>query len=405
MKSFIENRKILYVDDEAELLNSFKSLLRKENLQITTLQHSSKIEEMLRQEGPFAVVLSDQKMPEYDGVAVLETTSRIFPDTLRILITGYADYNDTIRAINRGGINSYIAKPWNDDEIKKLISDLVTQYNLKYHNKYLLNALDDENKKLNVVLEGTVAQTVRILGDVANQISPQVAAFSEAMKMVGYSFLESFSDLNYTEKWEIKRALELANFGIALLPASVHALIEKHGLSVLDRSPVARNYHILAAGLLKNIPQFENVARIIELQSKNFNGMGEPHEISISGTDIPFGARLLHIIIDLVRPASGLVRGKELLYQMGKMPEKYDIDIVKILLGQKTETNFKTEERLLNIADLQSGMILLENVRLVNGQLLLKENMTLTETLINILVLWHQKEPVHEPIKVKCIYS
>lgn len=401
MITFTANRKILYVDDEQELLNAFTSLMRKENFQVKTLQNSSMIEEVLKTEGPFAVVFSDQRMPDFDGVRVLEITSQINPDALRVLITGYADYNDTIKAINIGGINSYITKPWNDDNVKKIAKDLVAQYNLKDQNKYLLKALDEENKELNIVLEGTVAQTVRILGDITNQISPQVAEFSSAVIKIGNAFLKTFTNLTGKERWEIKRALDLQNFGIALLPAQLHALISKHGLSVLDRSPVARNYHLLAAGLLKDIPRFENVARIIALQAKNFNGTGEPLNEIVRGEEIPFGARFLHIIIDLVRPSSGITRGTELLHEMEKLSAKYDVNIIKQILGKNIHTEQKLIEASLPITGLGQGMMLVDDVRTIEGQLLLKSDQVLNETLINIISQWHKKEPVQEPIKVK----
>ena len=131
MINFVENRKVLYLDDEAELLNAFTDLMRKEKIQVYTLQDSRNIKETLENDGPFAVVLSDQRMPVYDGVKVLETVQQIFPDTIRILITGYSDQKDTIRAINIGGITSYISKPWDDDDVKKQIWNWVSQYNLK----------------------------------------------------------------------------------------------------------------------------------------------------------------------------------------------------------------------------------------------------------------------------------
>ena len=78
MENFIENRKILYVDDESELLNAFADLLHKENFEVCTLQDSKAIGETLDKDGPFAIVLSDQRMPGYDGVKVLELTNMVF---------------------------------------------------------------------------------------------------------------------------------------------------------------------------------------------------------------------------------------------------------------------------------------------------------------------------------------
>ncbi|MFO7447106.1 MAG: response regulator [Ignavibacteriaceae bacterium] len=403
MEPFLENKKVLYVDDEPELLNAFVSLMRKENLQIKTLNDSVKIDEILNPDEPFALVLSDQRMPGYDGVHVLEAVRNKWPDTLRVLITGYADYKDTIRAINIGGINSYISKPWDDEALKQQVKNWISQYNLKQHNKYLLQLLDDENQKLNELLEGTVAQTVRILGDMANHVSPQVAELGNGVKTIGLAFLNMMTHISTRERWDIMRALDLFNLGIALLPPSIQAAIAKEGLSVINQNPVALNHHLLAAGLIKNIPRFDGVASIIELQAKDFDGTGEPFTNNASGSKIPFGARLMHILVDLVKPSSTKLRGAELLKHMERMTSKYDTQLIKLILGKHLETNFVAEERLLNISSLQTGMILVHDVRSVSGQLLLKANVTLTETFINILVQWHMRDPLLEPVRVRCM--
>ena len=375
----------------------------KENFEVYTLQDSKAIGETLEKEGPFAVVLSDQRMPGYDGVKVLELTNMVSPDTVRILVTGYSDHQDTIRAINLGGINSYITKPWEDAELKLQLKDWISQYNLKKHNKYLINLLDEENKKLNELLDGTIAQTAGILGDLANHLSTSVSDLTEKVKTVGTAFLKALPNLTPQEHWDLLRAFDLFNFGIALLPLYMQVAITKEGLAVLNGSSVARNHHLLAAGLLKDIPQFAGVAKIIELQAKDFNGKGEPQNCDLQGEDIPFGARLMHILIDLVRPASGILRGADLLQQMEKLPQKYDVNIIKQILGKNLDTNFTTEVKMLHLKSLKPGMILLDDIRSISGQLLLKANLGLTDTFINILVQWHAKDPLVQPIKVNCM--
>ena len=402
MESFIENKKILYIDDEPEMINSFKALMRKENIQIITLQHSIEIDNLLNTEGPFSVVLSDQRMPDLDGAQVLEKVKEKSPETIRVLITGYSDYKDTIRAINLGGISSYISKPWEDEEIKRQVKDWITQYNLKKHNNYLLNLLDEENKKLSELLDGTVAQTVHILGDFACHVSPQVAELGNKVKTIGIAFLDKLPGLLVEERWEILRALDLFNLGFALLPPSLQSAIAKSGLSITDNLQVARNHNLLAAGLIKNIPRFENVARIIELHNKDFDGSGEPKNENLSGDEIPFGARLMHILIDIVKPASGKLRGLELLQHMENMPRKYDIRIIKQILGKNLETNFTVQDKFLKVNELQAGMVTLKDVRSTGGQILLKADVTLTMTLIIILRQWHIRDPLIEPINVRC---
>jgi response regulator RpfG family c-di-GMP phosphodiesterase len=402
MEPFKENRRILFVDDEKQILYSFQSLMRKENVEIMTLSESAGIEELLQKEIDFALVLSDQRMPGIDGVTVLEKIKEKSPETIRVLVTGYADYKDTIRAINISGISSYISKPWDDDQLKKQINGWLSQYNLKQHNNYLMKILDEENYKLNELLEGTVAQTVRVLGDLSKHISPQISEFGDKVKTLGISVLKVMPEMAVSDKWQIFRALDLFNIGVALLPLWLQTSIANNGLSAIDNSPIAKNHHLLAAGLINNIPGLETVARIIELQAKNFNGSGEPVSEKISGTDIPFGARLLHILIHIVRPSTDL-RGRDLLNHMRRIPGMFDPNIIDLLLGKNINLEFIFEDFYFKVDGLKPGMMTSEDIRTLSGHLLLKTNTILNETFINIILQWHLRDPISEPIKVKKI--
>ncbi len=400
METYIPNRKVLYVDDEASLLSSFVSMMRKQNVQTAVLNDSRNIETILQEGGPFAVVLSDQRMPVVDGVAVLERVARLYPDTVRVMVTGYADHNDTLRAINQGGISHYIAKPWKDDDLRSLIDDSISRYNLKMENRFLLEELDRENAKLTELLDGTVVGTTRILGDMVGYMNPEGAAQVERVRRLGNAMLGMLTELSSHERWEISRALDLFNLGLAVLPPLTQLAINKEGLAALDRSPIARNHHLLAAGLLKDIPRFGGVARIIELQRKDFDGSGEPTNQPIKGTELPLGTRLLRILVDLDRMRKGSVQGRELLKRMINRPTQYDVTLIHRMLGETTATAPMSLERALPVTSLQPGMVLIDDVTTRAGQFLLRAESTLSETTVNILLQWHKNDPIVEPIRV-----
>lgn len=401
MEAYKANRKILYVDDEKNLLSSFVSLTRKMDVETEVLNESRNIERVLIERGPFAVVLSDQRMPELDGVEVLERVRRYSAETVRVMVTGYADHNDTLRAINEGGISHYIAKPWKDDELRNLVEAGIEQYNLRMQNRFLLEQLDRENAKLNELLEGTVVGTARILGDMVGSVNPEGASQVERIRRFGTAYLNMAPEIGGTERWEIARALDLFNLGLAVLPPLVQVTLNKEGLAALDRLPIARNHHLLAAGLLKSIPRFEGVARIIELHRKDFDGSGVPTEEPIRGTDIPLGARLLHILVDLDKYTMQRVPGRMALSRMVTHPLKYDVTIIRRMLGEKEAPASESLERALPVTSLQAGMVLLDDVMTQNGQLLLRAGSVLSETALNILWQWHRNDPVNEPIRIR----
>ncbi|MBI5472282.1 MAG: response regulator [Ignavibacteriae bacterium] len=400
MEPFVENRKVLYVDDEPQLLASFTSLMRKERCFVTTLQDATGIRTVIDELGPFALVLSDQRMPTLEGVDVLDIVRQLCPDTVRVLITGYADQSETIRAINIGGIHSYVAKPWDDMRLRNHVQEWIDQHNMKTKNQWLTKSLDEENKKLTEILDGTVAQSVRVLGDIVSHVSPAVATIGARVKALGEAFLRMSPEISKEEQWQIQRALELFHLGAALIPASIQASIAREGLDALERYPVARNHHLLAASVIKDIPRFEEVARIIELQAKDLDGSGEPVHVEVTTDDIPRGARLLHILIDIVAHRHSTSHVTDLLHEMMRAPQKYDPVILQKMLGAKRFDEPLGDERLVRVTGIVPGMVLKEDILTLSGQLLLKAGSVLTETSITTLWQWHKNEPIQEPLRV-----
>src|SRR4030042_6899699 len=114
-------RTILLVDDEENILSALQRLLRRENYNVITNASPEKALEILKHE-PVSLVISDQRMPEMDGTEFLEKAREIQPVAIRIILTGYADINAAMAAINQGKVYRFITKPWNDLDLKTTIS-------------------------------------------------------------------------------------------------------------------------------------------------------------------------------------------------------------------------------------------------------------------------------------------
>jgi response regulator RpfG family c-di-GMP phosphodiesterase len=405
MEQYKRNTKVLYVDDEAALLSAFRSLLRKEEMQTQVLQDSTQIQAVLDKEGPFAVVFSDQRMPGLDGVGVLEKVARNNPATIRVMVTGYSDHTDTLRAINIGGITSYIPKPWNDDQLRELARECVERYNLAGENKHLLSELSVANKSLQELLDGTVAGTVRLLGDMIQTINPDAGSRGSRIRQLGRAFLSLMPEVPPDEARDILTALDLCYLGIAVLPPWIQVSLNKQGLVALDRFDVAKNHHLLAAGLIKEIPRFENVARILRLQSKEFDGSGDPGDEHVAGENIPLGARLLHILVELERRRSENFRGKDMLAKMLDQPNKFDSKIISRMLNRTEPKGPSVTEGEVEVGALQPGMILLEDVMSTSHQCLLRSGATLSAMSINYLKQWHGKDPIADKLRVRFVES
>ena len=131
------NTSILLVDDEPNILSSLRRVLRPNGFTIFTAESGALGLEILEQH-PVNLVVSDMRMPGMDGAKFLEHVRERWPDTMRILLTGYSDVSSTIDAINRGEIYRYISKPWQEDDLLLVIRDALEKQRLLKENERLL---------------------------------------------------------------------------------------------------------------------------------------------------------------------------------------------------------------------------------------------------------------------------
>ena len=140
---------VLYVDDEINNLNSFKAAFRRD-FEIYTAQSAREGRKIL-DSNEIGVIITDQRMPGMTGIEFLESILAIYPDTIRILLTGFSDMNAVMDAINRGQVYKYLVKPWQNDELKLYIQNALEIYHLRKENKDLAHKLQLANKELELL--------------------------------------------------------------------------------------------------------------------------------------------------------------------------------------------------------------------------------------------------------------
>jgi response regulator RpfG family c-di-GMP phosphodiesterase len=161
---------ILCVDDEQNILNALKRLLRKENYRLLTANGGRAGLDILA-ENEVHVVVSDQRMPEMNGTEFLKQVRQAYPGVLRIILTGYTDVDTISEAINEGHIYKFFLKPWNDQNLKLEIRQALEQYDLIQANKQLNDQLSEQNEELKAInehLEALVLERTQSL-NVQNQ--------------------------------------------------------------------------------------------------------------------------------------------------------------------------------------------------------------------------------------------
>ena len=137
---------ILYVDDEVHNLNGFKATFRKEFEVFTAISAAEGRKILDTHE--IGVIITDQRMPVTTGIEFLESIIPYYPDTIRILLSGFSDINAVMDAINRGQVYKFVVKPWQNDELKMYIQNAVEIYQLRKDNKQLADKLKSAQAEL-----------------------------------------------------------------------------------------------------------------------------------------------------------------------------------------------------------------------------------------------------------------
>jgi CheY-like chemotaxis protein len=144
--------RILVVDDEEAILETM-TFTFEDDYEVFTSASAREALALLEREGPVSVVISDQRMPEMTGVEFLARVFAMHPTTVRIILTGFADMDAIIRAINDGHVYAYITKPWEPDQLKQVVRRAAEHHDLAVENERLLGDLRGANVFLEAVMD------------------------------------------------------------------------------------------------------------------------------------------------------------------------------------------------------------------------------------------------------------
>lgn len=171
--------KILVVDDEPDNLDLLYRTFRRD-FNVLKAESGVTALELLEQEGEVAVIISDQRMPEMKGTEFLSRTLPQFPDTVRIILTGFTDIEDLVEAINSGQVFKYITKPWDSGELKEVVQRAAATYDLLKQRTEELRRANAQMQLLTVLVEVTQAASSS-----EEILVPIAKAFSESFHTDG----------------------------------------------------------------------------------------------------------------------------------------------------------------------------------------------------------------------------
>lgn len=372
--------RILCVDDDINVLEAFKRQLRKE----FNLETAVGPEEGLRivmEHGPFAVVVSDLKMPGMNGIEFLSKVRDHEPDTVRVLLTGNAELKVAIDAINEGQIFRFLTKPCAPELIAKTLRAALIQ-----------NRLIRAEREL---LEQTLSGSIRVLCDILGLVNPE--AFGRSSRIAQY--VESLAKhLHVSETWSIKTAAILSQIGCVVLPESILKKVYRGETLNRDESELFDQHPFVASDLIAKIPRMKHVAEIIRYQNKCYDGSGTPRD-DREGQKIPMEARILKVALDFDALESAGNTKMQAFEEIKKRKGWYDEDVVTALKTAFAE-EIQYEARTAVIADLQPGMVLDEDLKSSENVLLCARGQEVRTSTIMRLVNCSKTIGVREPFRV-----
>lgn len=377
------NRKVLLVDDDVNLLESFRRQLHKK-AELTTAEGPKAGIEAAARQGPFAVVISDYSMPVMNGVDMLRVIRHGSPDTVRILLTGHADLEVAINAVNESNIFRLLTKPCPPENMEKVLEDA-------FHHHDLIHAERE-------LLEKTLKGSVSVLCDLISLVKPEV--FGRVSRILPQ--LRGVSKrVNDPRPWETETAAMLSVIGFITLPDSLIRKVEK-GLAMTDAEQQQFLTHpAFGARLIGKIPRMTGVTAIVAHQEKHYEGGGVPKEAA-AGEDIPLGARILKAVVDFdILLANGVAKA-EAITKLERRKGVYDPKIVAAL-AEVVNEQARYALNKVHLHALAPGMILAEDLYGQRGGetlLLMAKGRELNETVIEFLLDHSRTIKINQPVAV-----
>lgn len=351
--------RILCVDDEPRVVQALAVHLRRGYHVLTALGGEQALER-LRTEGPVAVIVSDMRMPGMDGAALLAKVRNLYPETIRVLLTGEPGRDAVVAAVNQGQIFRFLTKPCPAEEIHSCIAAAVEQHRLVTAER--------------VLLQQTLIGAIRALVDVLALTNPVAFGRASRLRQQSVAFAEH---LGQKECWALEAAAMLSQIGYLALPVET---VEKiyYGESLTPEERIlAQGVPDTAARLLGRIPRLEPVLQVLKgaaYSNEQLSKLPEGGE----GT----AARILSLVIDydaLIAKGNSPESAMQLLLARA---ERYGARLVKDFATHLGSSTGDTQVVEIPLRHVRPGMTLLQDVRTELGTLLIARGFEVTERFV-----------------------
>jgi response regulator RpfG family c-di-GMP phosphodiesterase len=374
------NEKVILVDDDPNILAGYVRHLRK-GLSVDVAQGGAQALEIMAKQGPYAVVVSDLKMPGMDGIELLKRVTEAWPDTVRIMLTGFADVDNAIAAVNEGHVFRFLTKPCGIETLARALAEAIKQYRL----------VRTEKDFLDQTLKGSVKALIGVMG----LISPEMTGQSQRVAQVAIGM---GTKLPQVDLWTLEMAALLSHIGMAASSVNISCKLNSAGQLNVEDLELLHSYSVAGAQVIRNIPRMEKVADTIYFQEKRMDGSGPPEEV----TDIarvPLESRILKVAIDFERAVMQGKTPQEALAYLDMHRAWYDPAVRSALMGY-VSSEMRRTPWAVKVSELNECMVLAQDVLSQGGAVLASAGQEVNELTKVHLGRFQRAADLVEPIKV-----
>ncbi len=375
------DQQILFVDDDSNLLAALNRRLRKQfDLELAVGPAQGLV--IAEQEGPFAVVVADMRMPGMDGVEFLQRIRDMSPDTVRIMLTGNADLQTAIDAVNEGNIFRFLTKPCPYEIMSAALNAGLEQYRLVIAERELL--------------EKTLMGSVKVLTEMLSMASP--LAFSRSTRVRSY-VRHIRQQLKLANGWQFEIAALLSQIGsVTLPPDTLERVYAQASLSAEEQEMYAAHPKV-GSTLLANIPRLAPIAQMIAAQQQPFKVFPPPENMTEEASNIALGSQILKVVLDFDQLVVSGVPHREALAVLRARREDYNPKIVATLDSFHLDS-IREIIKMVRVRELATGMIAHEDIAAKSGLLLVPKGQEITYPVLERLRNFSRRSGVVEPFRV-----
>jgi FixJ family two-component response regulator len=357
-----ERPRVLFVDDEQNVLAGIARLVHSfvdAELCTSPMAAAHLLDQTDVVGGhEFAVIVSDMRMPEMDGAALLRHANEVAPDTTRMLLTGFTDLHSAVTAVNEGNIFRLLTKPCPTMHLRNAVKAALAQHQL----------IRDRRELLDQTLRGAVEALTETLA------MAHPAAFARASRL-GRLAHKVTDTLKLPASWQVEVAAQIGEIGVVTLPPEALDALMRGEPTSQDVMRMLEALPGLADTVLSRIPRLEPIREIVRAQQP----VDEPDLNQLAGA-----SRAAHVLQAVREYDAMAARGHPpgVIVQILRQRAYHEPDIIDALQVAVPSSGTATTLRRVDPAALNVGDVLAADLRAANGTLLLSGGQVLTEPML-----------------------